>query len=98
MPTLPLRRSIRIVNPISGVGFTNRNRANRFVHSGRARWVDANTIEFLPANYRHVAAAQREVDRGYDGVTRMLTKREMANIPVVAPWKALIERSRRRAA
>jgi hypothetical protein len=88
------------VNPV-GKPFTNRNRASRFVKSGRARWVDANTIEFVRTDRRHVAvaASQRRVSEiGYDQVKRTLSLEEMANIPIIAPWKLLIERSRRPAA
>lgn len=62
-----LNREVCIQNPASGTGFTNRNRARRFVVSGRAQWIsdsgdilgdgqESNRIRFLVNDHRHVAA------------------------------------------
>jgi hypothetical protein len=87
-------RTIRITNPVSGSGYTNRNRAKRFVASGRARWVGPSTIEFVLGDPRHQAAkhSARTTEIGYDRVDRVLNTREMANVPIIAPWKLLIRR------
>lgn len=60
---------VRMENLVSGCGFTSRNRAQRFVAQGRARWVEAGkSIRFIESDRRHrmallSAAANRA---GYD--------------------------------
>ena len=57
-----MRKNIRIENPVSGCGFTSKNRAKRFVAQGRAEWVQAGvSIRFVQSDHRH-ASAQKSVD------------------------------------
>src|ERR1035437_1338082 len=55
--TRAMRKNIRIENPVSGCGFTSKNRAKRFVAQGRAEWVQAGvSIRFVQSDHRHNSA------------------------------------------
>jgi hypothetical protein len=70
-----MRKNIRIENPVSGCGFTSKNRANRFVAQGRAEWVQAGvSIRFVQSDHRH-SSAQKSVNQ--------------TNLPMIAPGVAL---------
>ena len=85
-----MRKNIRIENPVSGCGFTSKNRANRFVAQGRAEWVQAGvSIRFVQSDHRHTSA-QTSVDAtrwSYDRAagTGMAQFAELANLPMIAP-------------
>jgi hypothetical protein len=89
-----MRKNIGIENPVSGCGFTSKNRANRFVAQGRAEWVQAGvSIRFVQSDHRH-SAAQKSVDAtrwSYDRAahTGMAGIAELANLPMIAPGVAL---------
>ena len=89
-----MRKNIRIENPVSGCGFTSKNRANRFVAQGRAEWVQAGvSIRFVQSDHRHTSA-QTSVDGtrwSYDRAahTGMAGIAELANLPMIAPGVAL---------
>ena len=89
-----MRKNIRIENPVSGCGFTSKNRANRFVAQGRAEWVQAGvSIRFVQSDHRHTSA-QTSVDAtrwSYDRAahTGMAGIVELANLPMIAPGVAL---------
>ena len=89
-----MRKNIRIENPVSGCGFTSKNRANRFVAQGRAEWVQAGvSIRFVQSDHRHTSA-QTSVDAtrwSYDRAahTGMAGIAELANLPMIAPGVAL---------
>jgi hypothetical protein len=89
-----MRKNIRIENPVSGSGFTSKNRANRFVAKGRAEWVQAGvSIRFVQSDHRH-GSAQRSADHtrwSYDRAanTGMAQLAELANLPMIAPGAAL---------
>ena len=89
-----MRKNIRIENPVSGCGFTSKNRANRFVAQGRAEWVQAGvSIRFVQSDHRHTSA-QTSVDAtrwSYDRAahTGMAGLAELANLPMIAPGVAL---------
>ena len=87
-----MRKNIRIENPLSGSGFTSRNRAKRFIARGLAEWVEFGvSIRFLrdPRDHRECATA-KQVDAtrywyeraSHSGVAQF---GELANLPVVAP-------------
>jgi len=89
-----MRKNIRIDNPVSGSGFTSRNRAKRFVAQGRAEWVEPGvSIRFIQSDHRHASAQasveatrywyERAAGSGMAGLT------ELANLPMVAPGMAL---------
>ena len=89
-----MRKNIRIENPVSGCGFTSKNRANRFVAQGRAEWVQAGvSIRFVQSDHRHTSA-QTSVDAtrwSYDRAahTGFAGIAELANLPMIAPGVAL---------
>ena len=75
-----MRKNIRIENPLSGSGFTSRNRAKRFVAHGLAEWIEFGvSTRFLrdPRDHRecsvrkHVEATRYWYDRaaGWHGTT-----------------------------
>ena len=83
---------IRILNPTQhGACWTGRNRAERYVRTGRAVFVGLAAIRFVESDLRNVAAAKKaaETVAGYDGIRRTLTVEELANIPLINPHKAL---------
>lgn len=86
----PNKCVVRIENPVSGCGFTSKNRANHFVRQGRAEWVEMGvSIRFIERNHRH-ASAQKTVDATrywYERAanTGMAQLHELANLPMVAP-------------
>jgi hypothetical protein len=85
-----MRKNIRIENPVSGCGFTSKNRAKRFVAQGRAEWVQAGvSIRFIQSDHRN-ASAQKSVDHtrwSYDRAanTGMAQIAELANLPMIRP-------------
>jgi hypothetical protein len=89
-----MRKNIRIENPVSGCGFTSKNRAKRFVAQGRAQWVNAGvSIRFVQSDHRH-NSAQRSADLTrywYDRAanTGLAKLTELANLPMIAPAVAL---------
>jgi hypothetical protein len=97
-----MSKVIRIVNPASDCCFTSKNRANRFVKSGRAEWMEPGlSIRFLEADHRH-----RSVRRSVEGTalsydlaacTGMARLGDLANTPVV-PAALLLGLGRRKGA
>jgi hypothetical protein len=89
-----MRKNIRIENPVSGCGFTSKNRAKRFVVQGRAEWVQVGvSIRFIQSDHRN-ASAQKSVDQtrwSYDRAanTGMAQLAELANLPMIMPGVAL---------
>ena len=87
-------KNIRIENPVSGCGFTSKNRANRFVAQGRAEWVQAGvSIRFIQSDHRN-ASAQKSVDHtrwSYDRAanTGLAQLAELAHLPMISPAVAL---------
>jgi hypothetical protein len=85
-----MRKNIRIENPVSGCGFTSKNRAQRFVAQGRAEWVQAGvSIRFVQSDHRH-SSAQATVDAtrwSYDRAARtgVAQMADLANMPVIRP-------------
>ncbi len=87
-------KGIKIHNPVSGHGFTTKNRAARFVAQGRAVWAEPGvSIRFVVIHPKHAAAKQsviatrywyeRAVQSGLAGLN------ELANLPMIMPAKAL---------
>ena len=89
-----MRKHIRIENPVSGCGFTSKNRAQRFVAQERAVWVEPGvSIRFTQSDHRH-SSAQKSADATrywYQRAahTGMAQLAEMANLPMIAPGVAL---------
>jgi hypothetical protein len=88
--TRTMRKNIRIENPVSGCGFTSKNRAKRFVAQGRAEWVQAGiSIRFVQSDHRH-SSAQKAVDQtrwSYDRAahTGMAEIADLAHLPMIRP-------------
>jgi hypothetical protein len=85
-----MRKPIRIENPVSGCGFTSKNRANRFVKQGRAEWVEPGaSIRFIQSDHRHHSAhnSVEQTRFWYERAahTGMATLAELANLPMIAP-------------
>lgn len=83
---------IRILNPTQhGSCWTGRNRAERYVRTGRAVFVGRTAIRFVESDPRNIAATKKAADAaaGYDDIRRILTVEELAHIPLVNPHKAL---------
>jgi hypothetical protein len=90
----PVRKDIRIVNPVSDHSFTSRKRALRFIKQRRAEWVEHGvSIRFIDGHRKHVLAQQSANATRYwyeravwSGFARYA---ELANLPMVAPAVAL---------
>ena len=89
-----MRQNIRIENPVSGCGFTSKNRAKRFVAHGRAEWMQAGvSIRFIQSDHRH-GSAQKAADQtrywyeraAHTGLAQLA---ELANLPMISPAVAL---------
>jgi hypothetical protein len=82
-------KKVRIINPIeNGSNITSRNRAQQFVEAKRAVFVGDRFVRFIETDPRN-QAAQKRAATGYNSVPRMLSKTEIANIPVARPGGAL---------
>jgi hypothetical protein len=85
-----MRKNIRIENPVSGCGFTSKNRAKRFVAQGRAEWIEVGvSIRFVQSDHRH-CSAQASVDTtrwSYDRAahTGVAQIADLANLPMIRP-------------
>ena len=89
-----MRKNIRIENPVSGCGFTSKNRAKRFVAQGRAEWVQTGvSIRFVQSDHRNSSAQKSVVQTrwSYDRAanTGMAQLAELANLPMIMPGVAL---------
>jgi len=85
-----MRKSIRIENPVSGSGFTSKNRAKRFVAQRRAEWVEPGvSIRFIQSDLRHCSAQKSAAATRYwyerAAHTGMAQLPELANLPMIAP-------------
>jgi len=84
-------KPVRILNPVSGSGFTTKNRAARFVRDSRAEWVrEGKSIRFVSSDRQH-RSSRKAVDKtrvGYDlaaydnGMAKYV---ELINLPMQAP-------------
>ena len=95
MPTaevsINVAKKVRIINPVeNGSNITSRKRARQFVEAKRAVFVGDNFIRFIEIDPRNQAAHRRAAAE-YNAVNRMMSKKEIANIPIVRPAKALTE-------
>jgi hypothetical protein len=52
------KRSIHVINPDGGVGWTNRKKAGEYVSRGRARWKGPSAIEFITDDHRALSVAR----------------------------------------
>ncbi len=90
-----MRKNIRIENPISGTGWTTRNRAKRFIAKGIAEWAEFGvSIRFTRAGDHQSHSVRRVVDAtalAYDRVagTGMAQIEDLANLPMVNPGRLL---------
>jgi len=86
-----MRKNIRIENPISGEGWTSRNRAKRFVAKGVAEWVKfGETIRFCRQGDHQSRSVRRVIDEtamAYDRAAGngRATLDAMANVPMRRP-------------
>jgi hypothetical protein len=82
-------KKVRIINPVeNGSNITSRKRALQFVAEGRAVFVGSKLLRFIETDPRNQAAAHRAA-RGYEAVNRVMSKAEIANIPLVRPATAI---------
>ena len=89
-------KKVKITNPIeNGSNFTSRKRALQFVEAKRAVFLDHNAIRFVETDPRNQAARSRSAVE-YNAVNRTMSRKEIANIPLVRPGKALMEASTKR--
>lgn len=89
-------KKVKITNPIeNGSNFTSRKRALQFVEAKRAVFAGDNAIRFIETDPRNQAARRRAAVE-YNAVDRTMTRKELANIPLVRPGKALREASTNR--
>jgi hypothetical protein len=73
---------IRILNPTQhGSCWRGRNRAERYVRTGRAVFVGMTAIRFVESDPRNIAATKKAADAaaGYDDIRRILTVEELAH-------------------
>jgi len=91
----PVRKNIKIENPIGGSGFTSLNRARRFVKRGLAGWIEPGaSIRFVrdPRDHRDAASPVKEATRYWyerSVQTGLAHVTALANTPVVALSKLL---------
>lgn len=93
-------RSIKILNPAGGVGWTNRKRAKAYVRRGRARWIDDGTIQFIESDSNTAAIASarlREIDYDRAARTGCASLDAIRNLPMVGPIERLYVERRRAA-
>jgi hypothetical protein len=84
-------RKVRITNPIeNGSNFTSRKRALQFAAAKRAVFVGDNSIRFIESDPRNKAVRSRAAAE-YNAVNRTMNRKEIANIPLARPGKALRE-------
>ena len=89
--SLNVMKKVRITNPIeNGSNLTSRKRALQFVEAKRAVFVDDNSIRFFETDPRNQAAHSRAAAE-YNAVNRTMSRKEIANIPLARPGKALME-------
>jgi len=82
---------VKIVNPIENAShITSRKRALQFVKAGRAVFVGSNLLRFVEADPRNQTAVRRAA-HAYASVDRIMTKAEIAKIPLARPATALRE-------
>jgi hypothetical protein len=94
------RLFVRIVNPISGCGYTSHARADRYVRRGMAHYViqaGVQCLEFQPENARAdqaAASAKRSAQLGYDTASSsgLAPLQAVRNLPVACAPKAYIDR------
>jgi hypothetical protein len=82
---------IKILNPAHpGGSITSRNRAERYVRRGVAKWTSTDSISFIASDHRHASAVEsvhlkhRIAARGYDQIGRM-TLDQVQGLPVCGP-------------
>jgi hypothetical protein len=95
MPTAEVsptvKKKVRITNPIeNGSNFTSHKRALHFVEAKRAIFLGDNAIRFIDNDPRNQAAQTRAAAE-YNAVNRTMSRKEIANIQLVRPGKALTE-------
>jgi hypothetical protein len=93
------RVDVRILNPVSGRGYTSRKCAHRYVQRGVARWVKDNSgrdcLEFVAIGSiagviaASVASVARETAYDYAAHFGIARLPELANLPMIAPGVAL---------
>lgn len=99
MPHNKKKSAVRIVNPVSGSGWTSHRRAKQFIDDGRARRVPGG-IEFINGDPRHSAVCRRAVEDDYSRAAHsgFAGIDELRNLPMVGPVeRMLIERGKRAA-
>ena len=96
-----MRAPVRLDNPAGGSGFINRKRAQRLVHKGVARWLDARTIAFIETDHQAARIhGARLSEMNYDRAASsgMATIEQLRHIPMVGQVERLLTERRRRPA
>jgi hypothetical protein len=85
---------VKVVNPVwNGSGYIKRKMANYYVAEGRAEFVGENQLRLIESHPSNKAASWRAA-AGYQRVDRIMTRDELAHLPVVRPELLLTDRSR----
>ena len=95
--TKPKQRSVRILNPASGCGYTSHRRAAEYVRQKRAVW-QGSAIRFLTADPRHQAvqvSAQSDYDRAANSGCASIDA--IRNLPMVGDVLRILMRRERAA-
>ena len=89
------RQSVRVkvVNPVwNGSGYIKRKTANFYLAEGRAEFVGEDQLRLIESHPKNKGASWRAAT-GYERVDRMMTRAELAHIPLVRPEILLTDRS-----
>lgn len=91
------RRSshVKVVNPVwNGSGYIKRKTANFYAAEGRAEFVGEDQLRLINSHPKNRAASWKAAT-GYERVHRVMTRAELAHLPVVRPAILLTDRSTR---
>lgn len=65
-------KTVRILNPVAGPGYTSRKKALEYVAQGRAEIAGPSAIRFVERDYRHLAAhASQEPRAAFDAIQNL---------------------------
>lgn len=92
------KEKVRILNPVEGSPrFTTRNAADRYVAKGQAEFSDLGRqwIKFIDRDINRKIINHRRLQESLalDGVSRLMTRQELASIPVLQATKLTVDTS-----
>ena len=84
---------VKVVNSIwNGTGLIRRKKAEYLVSVGRAEWVGPEQVRMVVAHPENRGAASNAA-AGYEAITRTMTLKELAHLPIANPRMAYTDRS-----